>query len=144
MYEWSEHHQKSTCSNQQASKNGFWRELFPQNQGSQHHGDDYAELIHRNNFGSLSNLQCLVIAQPGGAGGQTRQDQKQPASAADCQNTGLGAGDKHHTPGHCQNHEGPYGSGQRGIHAVNADLCQNGSQCGEHRRSQCQVIQKCV
>ena len=104
----------------------------------QHQGDDHAQLVDGHHLGRLAHLQSLVVAQPGGAGSQAREDKEKPALPADPRDAALAAGEKHHTPGHKHNHHGADGRGQVGIYTVNADLRQNRGECREHGGQQCE------
>ena len=48
----------------------------------------------------ITNLQGLVVAEPGGARRQTRQDEKEPTFSTDVDNFGLTIGQENHGPGH--------------------------------------------
>ena len=95
-----------------------------------------AQLVHRHHPGGLPQLQGPVVAKPGRAGGKPRQDQKQPAAAADLPQAALGMGEEHHPPGHRQYHHRSDGRRQVGRDPLYAYLRQNRCQRSKHRRPQ--------
>ena len=58
----------------------------------QDNGNHDAEFIDGDDLRYISDLQCLIVAQPGGTGCQTGKDQKQPASPADLIDAMMGIG----------------------------------------------------
>ena len=86
----------------------------------QDHRDDDAELIVGDDFGGLTHLQCFVIAQSGCVGGQTGQDQENPASFGNLQDAAWGVGQEHHAPGYEQYREGTDGGGKIGVDTADA------------------------
>ena len=61
-------------------------------QKSQYKGKHNAQLIHRHDSGRISQLQGPVITEPGSAGGQSGENQENPAFSADPGDPALGIG----------------------------------------------------
>ena len=138
MRDRSQHHDQCACQQQNRTDGRFHGEFLVEEQECQCQSDDHAELVNGDHLGHLSDLDGLVIAQPGGAGGQAGQDQEQPAFLTDGGDAALGVGQKHHAPGHEEDNAGSDGGGQVGIDAFNAHLGQNRGQRREHSGQQCQ------
>ena len=78
-----QNHKQCSTGDEDASQNGAEGELLMKQYGCQEDGDHDAEFIDGDDLRYISDLQRLIIAQPGCAGCQTGKDQKQPASPGD-------------------------------------------------------------
>ena len=93
-----------------------------QNDSRQDHGNHNTQLVDGYHLGCLTNLQGLIVTQPGGSRGNTGQDQEQPTPPADLRNAALRVRDEHHPPGHQQHNKGADGCRKVGVYPLNADL----------------------
>ena len=91
-------HQQRSGSDEGAADDGLGSELLVEQNRSQDHGDDHAELIDGHNLRGFAHLQGFIVAQPGGTGGHAGEDQEDPAFLGNLKDAALGVGEKHHTP----------------------------------------------
>ena len=84
----------------------------------------------------LAHLQGAEVAHPGRPGGQGGEGQEGPGMGGQGQGIGPLAGEHHEGGQHQQDDEGAHQGGQVGIHPLQADLGEDGSEGGEHRREQ--------
>lgn len=104
-----------------------------QEEKGQNDGEHDTELVYRYHPGSLSHLERLVVADPGGAGGKTGKDQENPAFPADIRETALRVGYEHDGPGHNHYHDSSDRGSQVGVDAFNPCFGEYGRQGGENR-----------
>jgi len=88
------------------------------NKECQYKCDDDTELINRGDPGCFTDLQCMIIAQPGCSGRKARQDQEYPTLFTDIRKAALGSGYKYDSPRHQHYYNRPYGRGKIRIHAL--------------------------
>ena len=69
-------HQDGAHRYQHRSRQSPGSQLLLEEHHGQHQGDHHAELVHRHYLRRLSHLERPEVAQPGGASGQSRQDQE--------------------------------------------------------------------
>ena len=106
---------------------------LPQEDDGQENRQHGAALVHRRYLVDVPQLQGLEIAQPGGPGGQAREDQIQQRPPPYGPQAGLGAGEEDHPPGKGQHDDGSDSGGHGGIRPADAALCQDGRESREQR-----------
>ena len=87
----------------------------------------------RGHLVDLSKLERPKIAQPAPSGGQTGQDEKQPAPRFKCPDCAAGARHPNHCPAEERHHNGAQGRGQMGIDPLHAQLGQDGGHSRKER-----------
>ena len=108
---------------------------LPQQEERQQDGEHGAGFVDGHYLVDVADLKRPKIAQPGSAGGQTGQDQKQERRPVYGLNLLLGPHQKYHHPCKDQNDDGSDRGGHRGVRLSDAALGQNGRHTCEKCRS---------
>lgn len=91
-------HQVGSHADQQHAQKFQWADALMQEEKSEKNGEDGTRFIDRDHLIHISDLQCTEIAQPGSAGGKSRQDQKRPGFDRNISDAVLSPDQKYHDP----------------------------------------------
>ena len=93
---------------------------------SKYKREDHGKLVDRDNLRGVADLQGPVVAHPGRARRQARQDQEDPALPADLRQAALRVRQEDHDPGHDHDHDSSYSCRQVGVDAFDTYFSKNG------------------
>ena len=127
-------HQKCPDDDEHKAEGGFFGQVLLEHQRRKADRNQNAQLVDRHHDAGQAVLQRLIIAEPGGSGGQARQADKAELPFRNLLQGVLLALDPNDQPCHNQHDTGTDGRAEIGFHAVDADFSEYGGQAGEHGR----------
>lgn len=130
-------HTDRAAYDEKQSGPGSSPELFFQKEDGKSDGDENAQFIDRNDDADNSCLNGIVIAKPGSARRNSRQNDKQQISAGNRGNEPVLFFRKNNRPGNYQYHCGADCRAEIGFDSVEPYFCKNGGQSRKHRRQNC-------
>lgn len=106
-----ENHHECPGGDERRADEGLGGDGFVEEEEGHSQGEDDTEFVNGHHLGHIAQLDGLVVAEPGGAGGKAGEHQEQPGLAGDVFDFPLGAHHEHHAPGHQEHHGGTDGGG---------------------------------
>ena len=127
-----ENHHEGARNDQHEAERGLFGQPLMEHDGGKCDGDQNAQLIDGHDHAGKPVLQRLVVAQPRAACRKAGQADEAELLLRDLLQRVLLALDEHNEPRHHEHDARADGRAEVGLHALNANLAENGRQAGEH------------